>query len=111
MVLVILTDPDPVAALKRLFSRIGFVLLPLSILFIKYYPSIGRAFTVSGSPMYTGVTTQKNQLAVICLIFRLGSLWCFLAVHRARHGPRRKRLLTVYVTILGMVAWLLYLCD
>ena len=111
MVLIILTDPDPVAALKRLFSRIGFVLLPLSILFIKYYPSIGRAFTVSGFPMYTGVTTQKNALGVICLIFGLGSLWRFLAVYRDREVSRRKQLLIAHVTILAMVAWLLYMCD
>ena len=111
MVLIILTDPDAVAALKRLFSRIGFALLPLSILFIKYYPSIGRAFTVSGFPMYTGVTMQKNTLGVICLIFGLGSLWRFLAVYRGRQVSRRKQLLIAHGTILAMVAWLLYMCN
>ena len=32
MVLVIVTDAKPLAALQRLFSRIGFVLLPASVL-------------------------------------------------------------------------------
>ena len=50
MVLVVLTDPEPAAAFKRLLSRLGFVLLPLSILFIKYYPSIGRPSPLLGSP-------------------------------------------------------------
>jgi len=60
MVLVIVTDPEPVAAFKRVLSRIGFVLLPLSILFIKYYPSIGRGFTPLGFPMSRGVAMQKS---------------------------------------------------
>ncbi len=38
MVLVVLTDPDPSAAVKRLLARTGFLLIPLSVLFVKYYP-------------------------------------------------------------------------
>jgi hypothetical protein len=41
MVLVILTDPNPRLAMKRIFTRCGFVLLPLSFLFIFGIPSIG----------------------------------------------------------------------
>src|SRR5205823_1135255 len=37
MVLIILTESDPLATLKRLVSRLGFLLFPLSILFFKYY--------------------------------------------------------------------------
>jgi exopolysaccharide production protein ExoQ len=111
MVLVILTDPEPAAAFKRLLNRVGFVLLPLSILFIKYYPSLGRAFTPRGFPMHTGVTMQKNTLGVISLIFGLGSLWRLLALYRDRGIARRKQLIVVYVTILGMTAWLLWMCN
>src|SRR5579859_1426333 len=32
MILIVLTDEQPVAALRRLFSRTGFLLLPLSLL-------------------------------------------------------------------------------
>ena len=89
MVLVVLTDPEPAVAFKRLLSRLGFVLLPLSILFIKYYPSLGRAYTPRGFPLVSGVTLQKNTLGVICLIFGLGFLWRFLAVYRDREVARR----------------------
>src|SRR5215472_7354506 len=41
MVLVVLTDPDPTAALRRFLARPGFLLFPVSILLIKYYPSLG----------------------------------------------------------------------
>src|SRR5437868_14984547 len=40
MVLIVLTDEDPSAALKRLLARVGFVLIPASILLAKYYLSL-----------------------------------------------------------------------
>ena len=36
MVLVLVTDIHPIAALGRLFSRLGFILFPASILLIRY---------------------------------------------------------------------------
>src|SRR5216684_1239136 len=111
MVLIVLTEREPSAALKRLLSRVGFVLLPLSILFIKYLPNLGRYYTVGGVGTYTGVTTQKNTLGVICLVFGLGSLWRFLAVYRDREAARRTHLLMAHGAMLIMVLWLLLTCD
>ena len=45
MVLIVLTDPEPTAAIKRLLARAGFLLIPPSILLIKYYPSLGRGYS------------------------------------------------------------------
>ena len=87
MVLIVLTEIDQLAAVKRLLSRVGFVLLPLSILFIKYYPDLGRAYHPdigSWSPAYTGVTTSKNLLGMITLVLGLGSEWSFLQAFRRR---------------------------
>ncbi len=44
MVLVVLTDPNPALAIRRIFERMGFVLLPLSILFIWFLPSMGTSY-------------------------------------------------------------------
>jgi exopolysaccharide production protein ExoQ len=44
MVLIVLTEPYPIEAVKRLFKRLGFVLIPLSICLIKYFPQLGRGF-------------------------------------------------------------------
>ncbi len=41
MVLIIATDPRPLAALRRLYSRIGFLLFPLSVVLIRY-TTVGR---------------------------------------------------------------------
>jgi len=48
MVLIVLTDPDWVAALRRLLTRLAFVLVPLSILFSRYYPSSGADSVTAG---------------------------------------------------------------
>ena len=43
MVLIILTDGQPIAALRRLYSRVGFILFPFSVLLIRY-SDMGRAY-------------------------------------------------------------------
>ena len=42
MVLVVLTEEDPVRAMQTAFLRCAYILMPLSVLFIKYYADIGR---------------------------------------------------------------------
>jgi O-antigen ligase len=109
MVLVLVTDKDPIAALERLFSRVGFVLMPTSILLIKYFNDLGRGYDPSGIPMNNGVTTNKNMLGVITFVIALGALWSFLSVllgnqrrNRTRHLLARGILLAVSVTVLDM---------
>jgi exopolysaccharide production protein ExoQ len=106
MVLIVLTDPDRIAAIKRLLARATFLLIPLSILFIKYYPGVGKGFKSYGLPIYVGVTTNKNLLGGICLIFGLASLWRFLAAFRDRESAHRTRCLVVHGALLAMVLWL-----
>jgi exopolysaccharide production protein ExoQ len=42
MVLVILTTPDPTQALAQTLRRLAFLVLPLSVLFVRYYPATRR---------------------------------------------------------------------
>jgi len=95
MVLVIVTEPRVGDALSRLFSRVGFVLLPASVLLIKYYGNLGRGYTPDGAPMNTGVTTNKNMLGVMVLVISLGTLWRFMTILREKNRPDRRRLLCV----------------
>src|SRR5437667_5215243 len=44
MVLILFTESDPQQAIVRLMKRSAYVLVPMSILFIKYYPELGRGF-------------------------------------------------------------------
>ena len=111
MVLVVLTEPSVVDAIRRLLTRLGFVLIPLSVLFIKYYPSLGRRITLSWTSEATGVTTQKNGLGQICTILGLGLLWRFRAVYNNRGHPKRLRRLLALSAVLSMVVWLLSMCN
>jgi len=112
MVLVVLTDPDPSAAVKRLLARSGFLLIPLSILLIKYYPDLGRTYSPwTGTPYNIGVATGKNGLGFVCLIFGLGSLWRVLeALHNAER-PRVAGPLIAHGALLAMAGWLFYMAD
>src|SRR2546426_2166999 len=112
MVLVVLTDPEPTAALKRFIARSGFLLIPLSILLIGYYPGVGWSYIPStGAPYYMGVATGKNGLGIVCLVFGLGSLWRFLEALHSEERPRRAGPLIAHGTILAMAVWLLYMAD
>src|SRR5271157_1267169 len=111
MVLIILTEPDPMGALKRLLTRLGFLLFPLSVLLNRYYPSLGRTLTNSWTMETTGIAMQKNSLGVVCLIFGLGFLWQFLKHYQIKGDPQRGRHLLAQGVILAMMMWLLWMSN
>jgi exopolysaccharide production protein ExoQ len=111
MILVILTDARPLAALRRVFSRVGFLLFPLSELVIRYYPQIGRRPTNSYTLEPVGLADQKNSLGLDCLIYGVFFLWMFLSIYRERDDPSRRRRLFVYGTIIAIIVNLLSLCN
>ena len=72
MVLVILSDRDWLAARKKILAWPAFLLLPLSILFIRYYPQLGRAFGQWVYAMsWTGVSSTKNGLGAVSMVWDL----------------------------------------
>jgi O-antigen ligase len=109
MVMIILTDPERSAAVKRFLARTGFLLVSISVLLIKYYPELGQRYkTQDGQQIVGGVTTNKNLLGVICLLFGLGAVWRVVHVLRERRHTGANRPLIVYTVILAMVCWLLW---
>lgn len=110
MVLVILTEERPYAAFGVILRRLAFVLLPLSLLFIKYYPELGRAYHM-GRPMYTGVGFQKNQLGQICLVSAIYFAWNLLLSRREMNASGQRLHYSVYLIMLPMMAWLLWVAN
>lgn len=108
MILIILTDAEPLAALKRVFARVGFVLLPASILFIKYYPEIGRVYAShwDSTVFFVGVTTDKNMLGMTCLVFGLASMWRFLTELRGSEAGRKAGSLIAHGAMVLMTIYL-----
>jgi O-antigen ligase len=108
MVMIVLTDPEWLLALRRLLARIGFVVVPVSVLFIRYFPMMGRLYTRGGSPTWTGVATDKNGLGMISLVFGLASLFRFLEIYREPKETRNKRQMMAQGAIFTMALYLLY---
>jgi exopolysaccharide production protein ExoQ len=111
MVLVILTDGQPLAAIKRVFARVGFLLFPASVLLIKYYDHLGRTYDPSGGMSNTGVTTNKNVLGVVVLVISLGALWNIRALLIDKDEPHRGRRLVAQGTLLAFGLALFSMAD
>jgi len=99
MVLILMTDGQPIAALRHLYSRVGFILFPASILLIRY-TDLGRGYTPDGEPMNVGVTTNKNSLGLIVFLVSLGALWNLRALIIDKEAPNRTRRMVAQGTLL-----------
>ena len=112
MVMIVLTDHDRSTAFKRVLTRTAFLLIPLSILFIKYYPALGRSYSVwTWTPFYSGVTTNKNTLGMICLLFGLASVWRLLDACQNQVGRERARRVIAHTVLIAMVLWLFWMAN
>lgn len=100
MVLIIATDPQPIAAFRRLYSRVGFILLPLSVAMIRY-SDFGRGYDPGGVPENTGVTTNKNSLGIIVFVISLGALWNVRTLLLNKEAPNRTRRLVAQCILLA----------
>ncbi|HLW53546.1 MAG TPA: hypothetical protein VKW06_11955 [Candidatus Angelobacter sp.] len=112
MVLIVLSEVDPWSAMKKLFARLSFVLMPFSVLLIKYYPAYGREYSRwTGEVRYTGVTTNKNALGAICLCCGVICLWRLLRAYRDRKAGGRNRQLIANGVVLSMILWLFWITN
>ena len=112
MVLLVLTDRHALSAMKQFFLRTGILLIVLSVLVIKYYPDYGRGYNgFTWTTYYSGVSTDKNGLGVICLIFGLAILWQIVEVYRDKHEKRRTQLLMACLLLMAMNLWLLHMAN
>lgn len=107
---VLLSEKDPLLAMRTVYVRCALVLFPLSVVFIKYFPSYARAYSFAGDVMVTGVTTQKNSLGEIVMIFTLFLIWDCLET-RANTQPGGIRIPWNRLILLLMAAWLLNLSE
>jgi exopolysaccharide production protein ExoQ len=112
MILVVLSDRRPVEATRTLFRRLFFLLIPLSILLVKYYPEIGRVYDPwTGMAQYSGATTGKNLLGLEALLSGLFFFWDTVTIWSHRKKRRTKRIILVNFAFLGMSLWLLNIAN
>jgi len=111
VVLVVLSDPCPLEAVRTVLRRLCYLVVPLSIVLIKYYPYLGKAFSTWGGQEYTGVSTSKNMLGVLCLVSGIFFFWDTITRWHQRKEARMRRVILVNIAFIGMTLWLLNLAQ
>jgi exopolysaccharide production protein ExoQ len=111
VVLVVLSDPRPLEAVRTVLRRVSYLLIPLSILLIKYYPYLGKSYSAWGGEEYRGVSTSKNMLGLLCLVSGIFFFWDTITRWHKRREVRVRRIILVNIASLGMTLWLLNLSQ
>ncbi len=112
VVLVILSDPKPVEAVRTVLRRLCYLLIPLSILMMKYFPSTGMTYNPwTGTRMYSGPTSSKNSLGVVCLISGVFFFWDTMTRWSDRKRRSTKQILLMNGAFIVMTLWVLKLAD
>jgi O-antigen ligase len=107
MALIVATEPDVRHALQSLFRRTIYILIPFSYILIHYFPQYGREYgRWSGVLMWTGVASQKNGLAMLCLFSTFFLIFTLLRRWQGRNKPIVYYQTIVEVFILFLTIWL-----
>lgn len=101
MVLVVLTERDPLETARVLLRRLYLVHIPLSIIAIKYFRNIGVRYNWSGAEEnWIGLSVDKNSLGQVAMCSGAFWLWQILQ-------DRPKKKLTLNLVLLCMTLWIL----
>lgn len=111
MVLIVITERNGLDAFRRIATWVAYLTIPLSIVLIRFYPSLGRYYSRGGVPEWTGVGTDKNALGAICMLYGVVLLWRWLDIYRQKRTMKRKRSLTAIGGGLLMVIYLLAIAN
>jgi exopolysaccharide production protein ExoQ len=112
MVLIILTEQNPLQALRAIFARYTYLVVPLSLLFIKYFPELGRSYGIwDFQPSFTGVSTNKNGLGAIALICGLFLVWDFIETRTKDNMQTDKTDLVSRLVLILITGWLMHIAN
>lgn len=112
MILVVLSDPRPVEAVRTILRRVCYLVIPLSVVLIKYFPEIARHYDPwTGAPSVDGATTSKNMLGMACLVAGIFLFWDTATRWSERKDRHTKRVLAVNFAFMAMTLWLLALSN
>ncbi len=111
LILIVLSAPRPYEAVRTVLRHLCYLLIPLSIILIKYF-DIGTVYDEwSGLASYVGVTTSKNMLGVLCLFGGIFVFWDIVRLWADRTSPRIKRIIFVDFGFILMTLYLLRLAH
>jgi exopolysaccharide production protein ExoQ len=106
--LVVITEADPQDAVEKIIRRTAYVLIPFSLVAIKYIPHVGVLYNKwSGQLMWVGVASQKNGLGRLTLISALFLVWVIKRAWPLRKSKGVKRRMIIDGVILTMTLYLM----
>jgi exopolysaccharide production protein ExoQ len=108
MAFAVLTEPDPRRALQSILVRQVYVLIPLSVVLVKYVPELGVVFGKwSGERMWEGACLQKNGLGRLCLISAVFLSWRLIRRWKGKANPVSPYQTPLEIAVLLMTCFLL----
>jgi exopolysaccharide production protein ExoQ len=106
--LVVLSEEDPRQAIKSLLRRVIYILIPLSVVLIRYFPNLGCTYGFwAGERWWTGVTDQKNHLAKLCIIAIFFLVWTLWQRRRGRDAPVIRHQIYVELFLIALTLYLM----
>ena len=112
VILLVVSDPHPIEAVRTVLRRLCFLFVPLSILLVKYFPYIGKQYEFwSGNNMFVGAATSKNMLGVACLISGIYFFWDTFSRWPNRRERGAKLAILVNLALFAMTLYLLRLSN
>jgi exopolysaccharide production protein ExoQ len=112
MILIILTEENPLCAMRAVFARYTYLAVPLSLLFIRYFPELGRSYGLwDFQPSFTGVSTNKNGLGAIAFVSGMFLVWDFIETRITDDMRTDGTDLISRLVLIFMTCWLMYAAN
>ena len=91
MAFIVLSERNPRQAMQSILMRCAYILIPFSLLLIRYFGYYGRMYhRWSGELMWIGVTTHKNSLGRLCIIASFFLVWTLVKRWHGSTIPHNK---------------------
>lgn len=108
MAFIILSEHNPHEAMLSLLRRTTYILIPFSMLLIKYFPEYGVQYSRwSGEISWIGVTMQKNSLGRLCIVAAFFLIWSLIRRRQMPNTPDVKFQTVSEIFLLALTFWLL----
>jgi len=104
---VVLTEKNPKQAIECVVKRTTYILIPLSLLLIKYFPEYGVDYDRwSGARMWIGVADQKNNFGQLTAFAAFFLIWSLQRRWRLPDSPKIRFLTLADLFILILALYL-----
>ena len=111
MVLVVLSEPLPLNAARLILARSAYILIPFSVILIKYFPDLGRYYNpFVWTAAYGGVTMDKNTLGMTLFMCGIGIAWRILDLWKERSDRRTEFYALLLISCLCLWLWHISKC-